>query len=42
MDFQQFVNKFTVPTCVISVEKQPHGGYGEIRIVAGNKPYHDA
>ena len=42
MDFQQFVNKFTAPTCVISVEKQPDGGYGKIRIVAGNKPYIDS
>ena len=39
MDFQKFVDTFTTATCVISVEKLPDGGYGKIRIVAGNKLY---
>lgn len=42
MDFQQFINTFTAPTCVISVEKLPDGGYGKIRIVTGNKTYIDS
>lgn len=39
MDFQKFVDTFTAATCVISVEKLPDGGYGTIRLVAGNKAY---
>ncbi len=42
MDYQQFVNGFELTTCIISVEKFPDGGYGNIRIVAGNKPYIDS
>ena len=41
MDFQKFVDCFFTPTCVISVEKTEAGGYGEIRIVAGNRKYLD-
>ncbi|WP_028518293.1 sensor domain-containing diguanylate cyclase [Ruminococcus flavefaciens] len=39
MDFQEYVEKFEPMTCIISVEKLKDGGYGEIRIVAGNKAY---
>ena len=39
MNFQNLADNFHAPTCVISVEKNPDGGYGEIRIVAGNKGY---
>ena len=38
MDFQEFVNRFLVPTAVISVEKKGDS-YGEIRIVTGNPKY---
>ena len=40
MDFQSFVDSFYSPACVISVEKTENG-YGEIRIMAGNKKYTD-
>jgi len=39
MNFQKLVDNFYAPTCVISVEKIPDGGYGEIRIVTGNQKY---
>ena len=39
MDFQNLADSFFAPTCIISVEKKPGGGYGDIRIVAGNKSY---
>ena len=39
MDFQQVADSFGAMTCVISVEKRPEGGYGTIRIVAGNPAY---
>ena len=39
MNFQKLADQFYAPTCVISVEKTPDGGYGEIRIVAGNQKY---
>ena len=42
MNFQEFVDGFELTTCIISVEKFPNGGYGNIRIVAGNKPYIDS
>lgn len=29
-------------TCIMSVEKKPNGGYGDIRIVAGNQAYIDS
>ena len=41
MDFQQFVDTFYSPTCVVSVEKKDDGGYGEIRIVSVNKKYNE-
>lgn len=41
MDFQRIADSFFAPTCVISVERKPDGGYGEIRIVAGNQKYID-
>ena len=41
MDFQKFVDSFFSPTCVVSVRKFEDGGYGEIRLVAGNKKYTD-
>ncbi|SFV01796.1 sensor domain-containing diguanylate cyclase [Butyrivibrio sp. INlla21] len=39
MDFQTFVDGLKPMACVLSVEKKEDGGYGEIRIVAGNKPF---
>lgn len=39
MDFQEYVEKFENMTCILSVEKLPDGGYGDIRIVVGNKAY---
>ena len=41
MDFQSIVDSVYVPTIIVSVEKREEGGYGEIRIVAGNKKYAD-
>ncbi|MBP5281231.1 MAG: hypothetical protein J6Z22_01895 [Lachnospiraceae bacterium] len=42
MDFQKFVDCIEPMTCVISVEKNPDGSYGTIRIVTGNKAYIDS
>ena len=42
MNYQDFVNGFELTTCIISVRKFPDGGYGDIRIVAGNRPYIDS
>ena len=39
MDFQEYVDRFEPMTCIISIEKLKGGGYGDIRIVAGNKAY---
>ena len=39
MDFFQFSDHFKPMTCILSVESFPDGTYGNIRIVAGNKPY---
>ena len=39
MDFQKIVDSMAAMTCVVSVEKKQEGGYGEIRIVAGNEAY---
>ena len=39
MDFQKFVESFFSPTCIVTVEKRPNGGYGAIRIAAGNRKY---
>ena len=41
MDLQKLVDSFVPIACVLSVEKLPDGGYGEIRIVTGNKAYLD-
>ncbi|MBQ7989777.1 MAG: sensor domain-containing diguanylate cyclase [Oscillospiraceae bacterium] len=42
MDYQKYVDGFELTTCIISVERFPDGGYGNIRIVAGNKAYIDS
>ncbi|MBP5580159.1 MAG: GGDEF domain-containing protein [Ruminococcus sp.] len=39
MDFKGYLDSCDSVTCVMSVEKKPDGGYGDIRIVAGNKAY---
>ena len=39
MDLQALADSFEPMTCIISVEVFPDGSYGNIRIVAGNKPY---
>lgn len=39
MEFKQFSDLFLPMTCVISLEKDPDGSYGNIRIVTGNQPY---
>ncbi|MDD5941090.1 hypothetical protein [Fibrobacter sp.] len=39
MDLQAIANQFASVTCVMSVEKKPGGGYGVIRIEAGNAAY---
>ena len=41
MDLQRFVDSFFSPTCIVSVQRTNGGGYGEIRLVAGNKKYID-
>ena len=41
MDIQKFAETFFSPTCVVSVERDDDGGYGDIRIAAGNKKYID-
>ncbi|MBR3015962.1 MAG: GGDEF domain-containing protein [Clostridia bacterium] len=42
MDFQKLVDSMGAMTCVVSVEKLDNGGYGDIRIVTGNKAYLDS
>lgn len=42
MNFQEYVDKFETMTCILSVERLENGGYGEIRIVTGNKLYIDS
>ena len=42
MSFQQVVDGIGAMTCVVSVEKRPNGGYGDIRIVTGNRAYIDS
>lgn len=39
MNYQKFVDGIETMTCVLSVETFPDGGFGNIRIVAGNKAY---
>lgn len=42
MNFQQVVDGIGAMTCVVSVEKRSGGGYGDIRIVTGNRAYIDS
>ena len=42
MDFQSVVDGIGAMTCVVSVEELENGGYGEIRIVTGNRAYIDS
>ena len=42
MDYQKFIDSVIPVSCVLSVEKLPDGSYGKIRIVCGNKAYHDS
>jgi len=42
MDFQQVVDHMGAMTCVVSVQRRPGGGYGDIRIVTGNRAYIDS
>lgn len=39
MNFQELVDSFNIPTCILSVRKNDDGGCGEIRIAAGNKKF---
>ena len=39
MDLQEYVDQFDSMTCIMSVEKNPDGTYGKIRIEVGNKAY---
>lgn len=41
MNFDQLLSGYKTGTCVMSVEKMADGGYGNIRIVAGNKAHCD-
>ena len=42
MDYQKIVDGMAAMTCVVSVEKLPDGGHGEIRLVTGNQAYIDS
>jgi diguanylate cyclase (GGDEF)-like protein len=42
MDFQKVADSIGAMTCVVSVEKRADGGYGDIRIVTGNRAYIDS
>ncbi|MBQ9008500.1 MAG: GGDEF domain-containing protein [Clostridia bacterium] len=42
MDFQKLVDHMGAMTCVVSVERLENGGYGDIRIVTGNRAYLDS
>lgn len=42
MDYQKFADGIETMTCVLSIETYPDGGFGNIRIVAGNKAYRDS
>lgn len=39
MDFQNFIDGFYAISCLVSIERKENGGYGDIRIVAGNKKF---
>jgi diguanylate cyclase (GGDEF)-like protein len=38
-ELQEYVNQFDSMTCIMSVEKNPDGSYGKMRIEVGNKAY---
>jgi len=38
-ELQEYVNQFDSMTCIMSVEKNPDGTYGKMRIEVGNKAY---
>jgi len=42
MDFQKLVDQVTTSSVVLSVEKTPEGKCGMIRLICGNKEYHDS
>ena len=42
VDFQKVVDSMGAMTCVVSVEKLEDGGYGDLRIVTGNRAYIDS
>ena len=42
MNFQEYLETCDSMTCIMSVEKKPDGGYGDIRIVTGNQAYIDS
>ena len=39
MNFLNLADSFHAPTCIISVERLADGGYGDIRLVAGNEKF---
>ena len=39
MDFQSIIDSYLAMSCVVSVERKSDGGYGDIRIVAGNAAF---
>ena len=41
MDFERILSEYRSKACIISVEKYPDVGYGNIRIAAGNKAHCD-
>ncbi len=38
-ELQEYANQFDSMTCIMSVEKNPDGSYGKMRIEVGNKAY---
>ena len=42
MGYQEIADGIGAMTCIVSVEKLEDGGYGEIRLVTGNKSYIDS
>ncbi len=41
-DFQTYIDRVCVPSCVLSVEDRGKGNWGEIHIVCANKAYREA
>lgn len=39
MNFQELVNTYAIPACILSIEKISDDKYGEIRTIAGNPQY---